>query len=199
MGRVNVDFYRSVKVNMNLEDARRYQPFHKGLDINFYEPVSDRGENLLKVKGYNTKKINNLDVTITAKSVNPNPLHERDLRDIDEELAMMDSKYRVIQDHLKHTDNKKLTHFHQPVNTLMRHATVLEHPYLEGQNDHLKSTAKEVHEVEIPLETIREHEKKFEKRKAFYNKSKMKYVAKMNKELGIKTVKMQMGYIGDYD
>ena len=199
MGQPNVDFYRSVKVKIDLEHARNYQPFHKGLDVNFYEPVDDNGVNLLRVKGYNIKKINNLDVTLTAKSVNPNPLHELDMRDIDEELAMMDESYRIIQDHLRHTDNDRLTHFKQPVNTLMRHATILEHPYLEGQNDFMKSKAKEVHDVEIPVEVLREQEAKFEKRKAFYNKSKIKYISKMNKELGIKTATMKVGYIGDYD
>lgn len=199
MARVNTDFYRSCKLKMSLDEARKYQPFHKGLDINFYEPLSDRGENLLHVKGYNTKKIDTVDVTITAKSINPNPLHARDMRDIDEELAMMDSTYRVIQDHLKHTDNKQLTHFKQPKHTLMRHATILDHPYLDGENDHLRSTATEVHDVEFHLTDLKEQEDKFSKRKAFYDRSKLHYVAKLDKNLGEKTAKMQVGYIGDHD
>lgn len=199
MARPTVDFYRSVKVKMTLDQARKFQPFHKGLDVNFYEPLSDRGENLLKISGYNTDKIDAIDVTITAKSVNPNPLHERDLRDIDEELAMIDSNYRIIQDHLKHNDNKRLTHFHQPVNTLMRHATILDHPYLDGENDHMRSTAKEVHNVEVPVELLRQEEEKFARKKAFYNRSKLNYVSKMNKKLGRKTATVEVGYIGDYD
>ena len=181
MGKVNVDFYRSVKLNMTLDQARTYQPFHKGLDINVYEPVNDRGENLLKLPGYNTKKISALDVTITAKSINPDPLHETDMRDIDEELAMLDSTYRVLQDHLKYTDNRRLTHFHQPVETLIRHATILDHPYLDGENDHLRSTAQEVHDVEIPVSDLRTEEGRLEKRKAFYSRSKLNYVSKLAK------------------
>lgn len=202
MGNVNTDFYRSVKLNITPEQAKHYVPFHKGLDVNFYEPVNDRGENLFKLPGYNTKKITALDVTITAKSINPDPLHERDMRDIDEELAMLDSTYRVMQDHLKVTDNKRLTHFHQPVNTLIRHATILDHPYLDGQNDHLRSTAQEVHDVEIPVEDLRAEEERFSRRKAFYSRSKLNYVSKLAKATPsqptpIKTATMQVGYIGN--
>lgn len=199
MPRPTVDFYRSVKLKMTLDQSRKFQPFHKGLDVNFYESLSDSGENLTKIKGYNTKKIDVVDVTITAKSVNPNPLHERNLRDIDEELAMIDSTYHVVQDHLRHTDNRRLTHFHQPVNTLMRHATILDHPYLDGQNDHMRSTAKDVHKVEVPVELLRQEEEKFARKKAFYSRSKLHYVAKMNKNIGKKTAVVEVGYIGDYD
>ena len=202
MARVNTDWYRSVKLNITPEQAKSYTPFHKGLDVNFYEPVNDRGENLFKLPGYNTKKISALDVTITAKSINPDPLHEREMRDIDEELAMLDSTYRVMQDHLKVTDNKRLTHFHQPVNTLIRHATILDHPYLDGQNDHLRSTAQEVHDVEINVEDLRSEEARLEKRKAFYNRSKLNYVSKLAKATQSqpeqkKTATMQVGYIGN--
>ena len=197
MATTNQDFYRSVTLNMTQEQVRNYQPFHKGLDINFYEPLDDRGENLLKMKGYNVKKINTVDVTITAKSINPNPLHERDMRDIDEELARMDSTYKVLKDHLKHTDNTRLTHFHQPKHTLMRHAVVLDHPYLDGENDHLRSTAQEVHEVEFTVAMLREEEEKLERRKAFYNRTKLNYVAKLNSKLGEKTTKLKVGYIGN--
>jgi len=202
MGKVNSDFYRSVKLNITLEQAKSYVPFHKGLDVNFYEPVNDKGENLLKLPGYNTKKIRDLDVTITAKSINPDPLHERDMRDIDEELAMLVSSYRVLQDHLKVTDNRRLTHFHQPVNTLIRHATILDHPYLDGQNDHLRSTAQDVHDVEISVEDLRVEEERLSKRKAFYNRSKLNYVSKLAKATSSqptpkKTATMQVGYIGN--
>lgn len=202
MANVNVDFYRSVKVNITPEQARRYVPFHKGLDINFYEPLNDRGENLLKLPGYNTKKIGALDVTITAKSINPDPLHERDMRDIDEELAMMDSTYRVVQDHLKTTDNDRLTHLHQPPETLIRHATILDHPYLDGQNDHYRSTAQEVHDVEISVEDLRAEEERLAKRRAFYSRSKLNYVSKLGKAtlsdpVPRKTATMKVGYIGN--
>jgi hypothetical protein len=197
MAKTTVDFYRSVRLNMTLEQARHYQPYHKGLDVNIYEPLDDRGQNLLKMPGYNTKKINALDVTITAKSINPDPLHERDMRDVDEELAMMDSTYRVIQDHLKTTDNNRLTHLHQPPETLIRHATILDHPYLDGQNDHLRSTAQEVHDVEINVEDLRVEEDRLARRKAFYSRSKLDYVARMDKrDPTKKTAVMKVGYIG---
>jgi hypothetical protein len=200
MGRVNVDFYRSVRLNITPDQARQYQPFRKGLDVNFYEPLNDRGENLLKLPGYNTKKINTLDVTITAKSINPDPLHEREMRDIDEELAMLDSTYRVVQDHLKTTDNDRLTHLHQPVETLIRHATILDHPYLDGENDHLRSTAQEVHDVEVPVEDLRAEEERLARRKAFYNRSKLNYVSKLGRAtvsdpVPRKTATMKVGYI----
>lgn len=199
MARTNVDHYRSVKLNITIDDAKRYQPFHKGLDVNFYAPIDDRGRNLLRKPGYNTKKINYLDATFTAKSINPNPLLALDMRDIDEELAVMDETFRVVQDHLKANDNKRLIHLHQNEKTLIRHAVVLDHPYLDGENDKYRSTATEVHDVRIPVETVREQEARFEKRKAFYNRSKIEYVTEMDKKTKKKMAVMKMGWIGNHD
>ena len=39
MAKVNVDHYRSVKLNITPDEAKRYQPFHKGLDVVFYAPM----------------------------------------------------------------------------------------------------------------------------------------------------------------
>ena len=199
MARTNVDFYRSVKLNITVDEAKKYQPFHKGLDINFYAPIDDRGRNLLHKPGYNTKKINYLDATFTAKSINPNPLLARDMRDIDEELAVMDESFRVVQDHLKGTDNKRLIHLHQSEKTLLRHAVVLDHPYLDGENDKYRSTATEVHDVRVPVELVREQESRFEKRKAFYNRSKIQYLTELDKPTNRKMAVMKMGWIGNHD
>ncbi len=163
----NTNFYRSVKIAMNRREIDRLTPFHRGLDINIYEPIVD-GHNLLHLKGYNKNKIDWCDITITARSVNPNPLHERDMHDIDEELARIDSKFKIIKDHLKHTDNKFLVHEHQPVETLTRHTVILDHPYFDGENDHWRSRAKDKHTQTIPLEEVRSMEEHFKKRRAFY-------------------------------
>jgi hypothetical protein len=114
---------------------------------------------------------------------------------------MMDSTYRVIQDHLKPTDNNRLTHYHQPPETLIRHATILDHPYLDGENDHLRSTAQEVHDVEISVEDLRVEEERLARRKAFYSRSKLNYVSRLGKAtvsdpVPKKTAIMQVGYIG---
>jgi hypothetical protein len=199
MARVSSDFYRSVKLLITLEEAKHFQPFHKGLDFNFYEPTDDNGNSLFNVPGYPLHKVNALDVTFTAKSVNPEPLRGRFMSDIDEELAMLAPYNRVIQDHLKHTDNKRLIHFHQPKHTLMRHATILDHPYLDGENDKMRSYATDVHDIIVPLLEIKEMEKKFEKRKAFFKRSKLDYVAKLDEQTGQKYATMKMGYIGDKD
>lgn len=188
----NVDFYRSVTLQMTLDEMKKFQPFHKGLDLNFYDPLDDKGNNLLRKPGYNTKKINSVDVTITAKSINPDPLHEVEMREIDEELARMDSKFRVLKDHLKHTDNKRLTHANQPVETLTVHQTIVDHPYFDGENDHLKSKMRDIHSVTVPVSEIKEWESKFERKKAFYKRSKLNYVAEMDKK-GEKYAIMDMG------
>jgi len=199
MARTNVDFYRSVKLQMTIDQAKKFQPFHKGLDINVYAPIDDRGRKLLHKPGYNIKKINYLDATFTAKSINPNPLLARDMRDIDEELAMLGGGVKVVQDHLKANDNKRLIHLHQSEKTLMRHAVVLDHPYLDGENDKYRSTATEVHKVRVPVEVVREQEARFEKRKAFYNRSKIQYVTEMDKKTKRKMAVMDMGWIGNHD
>ena len=136
-----------------------------------------------------------MDATFTAKSINPNPLLALDMRDIDEELAEMDETFRVVQDHLKATGNKRLIHLHQSEKTLIRHAVVLDHPYLDGENDKYRSTATEVHDVRVPVKTVKEQEARFEKRKAFYNRSKIHYVTELDKQTHEKMAIMQMGWI----
>src|SRR3954469_4720141 len=111
--------YRSVKVNMTPDQVANYVPYHRGLDLNFYAPEFEdtRLRDLNKAR----KLITSYDLTITACSINPNILHETDMRDIDGELALIDSKYGIIKDHLTHTDNKKLIHSHQASDTLTKH------------------------------------------------------------------------------
>lgn len=177
---------------MTLDEMRRFQPYHKGLDFNFYDPVDDKGNNLLWKQGYNTKKINSLDVTVTAKLLNPDPLHETEMRHIDEELARMDSKFRVLKDHLKPNDNKKLVHANQPTETLTRHTTIVDNPYFDGENDHLKSKLSDIHDIIVPVSEIKEWESKFERKKAFFKRSKLEYVAELDKK-GDKYAKMPVG------
>lgn len=195
---VNTNFYRSVKVAMNRREIDRLTPFHRGLGVNIYEPIVD-GHNLLHLKGYNKKKIDWVDMTITARSVDPNPLHERDMAAIDEELSRIDSKFRILKDHLKHTDNHYLMHEHQPVETLTRHTIILDHPYFDGENDHWRSKAKDVHTQNIPLEEVRSMEEHFQKRRAFYPKGRtmlkaVKAVAP-DKQTGQDLVQVEVGEI----
>lgn len=174
---VNTQFYRSVKVAMNRREISRLRPFHRGLDINIYEPIVD-GHNLLHLPGYNTKKIDWVDMTITARNINVQPLHERDMRDIDEELARLDSKWRILKDHLKHTDNPSLVHEKQPVETLTRHLVILDHPHLDGANDHWRSKAQDVHTMIMPMEEVKQLEERWEKRKAFFPTAKNRFMLK---------------------
>jgi len=178
---------------MTPQDVGSYIPYHRGLDVNFYAPEFEdtKQRNIQK----EIKNIKYYDVTITACSINPNPLHACDMRDIDEELALLDSKYGIIKDHLTHTDNKKLIHNHQPRESLTRHATIMSHPYLEDENDHLKSKATDVHDITIPKEEIKAFEEHIEKRKAFYKKAKLDYIDTMDEKTGQKLVKTKFGYI----
>jgi hypothetical protein len=189
----NKHFYRSVKIQMTPEQMASYTPYHRGLDFNFYNPVFEdtRLLNLQQAR----KMITTYDLTITACSINPDPLCGRDMRDIDEELAMMDSKYKIIKDHLTPNDRNDLIHIKQPKESLTKHATITTHPYLEGENDYLKSKMKDVHDIEIPLQDIKNFEKHVEKKKAFYNKIKLDYVEKLDEQTGRKVAKTQFGYI----
>lgn len=191
---VNSNHYRSVKLKMSQEDIHNYIPKHKGLDFNFYAPIVEDGRNLLHEPGYDKKQINWVDLIITASNLNPDPLHARDMRDIDEELAHMDSKYRVLKDRLTHTDNKNLINLKQPEETFTKHGTVLSHPFLQD-NDHLISKMTEIHDTDIPLEEVREWEAKFEKRKSFYSKSKLKDYSIIESKEGKKFARFKMGYI----
>lgn len=179
---------------MTPEQVSNYIPYRRGLDVAFYPSVVN-GMNLKFHPGYNMKKHNWVDCTITACSVNPDPLHARDRNDVDDEIARLDSKYGILQERITHKENPYLIQNFQPLNTLTRHATILTHPYLQGQNDYLKSRATEVHKTYIPLEEVRELEKHFEKKKAFYDKSKLEYVEKLNEKNNRKYAEFDMGII----
>ena len=191
---INSNFYRSVRLKLKWNDRRKLKLFHRGLEMNIYDPVVD-GVNLSMVPGYNTKKIDWVDITLTAKSKNPNPLHERTDRDIDEELAMLDEKYRIMQDHLKPNDNNRLLENKQPKDTLIRHGVPVIHPFFSGENDTLIDKMTEKHPIRIPMSTVREQERYFEKRGAFYKKAKLNYVAKLNESTGDKFIETEMGYL----
>lgn len=193
---VNHDFYRSVKLQINPKHVDKIRAFHRGLDFTFYPPVVD-GENLFKIPGYNTDKIDWCDVTITAKDINPQVLHERNERDIDEELAMIDSKWRILKDHLRHTDNKELIHEYYARENLTRHDVILDHPYLDGQNDYLRSKARDVHEEIIPMESVKLMEQYWERRMSFFKRTKLKeYKPATELFTGRRMAVVQMGIVG---
>jgi hypothetical protein len=190
----NTNFYRSVKAKMTRQDIESYIPYHRGLDINFYPQVED-GHNLFE-DPKQRKNINWVDITITASSVNPNILHERNMRDIDEELAIIDSKYGILKDHLTHTDNKRLIHNHQSKESLIKHGVILDHPYLEGENDNLKSKATDVHDVKIPMEEVKAWNDHFERRKAFYKRKMLKeFTESTDEKTNEKMATFKFGYI----
>ena len=191
---INTNFYQSVRLKMNWNDRNKIKIFHRGLDLNIYDPVMD-GKNLLEIPGYNTNKIDFVDITLTSKSRNPNPLWERDAHDINEELARIDSKWRIMQDHLRPSDNKSLIHNHQPKETLTRHGLATTHPYLSGENDALVDKLEDVHDVQIPIRELREEEKNFEKRKVLYHKTKLNYVRTLNQQTGEPMATVKMGYL----
>jgi len=190
---VNNRFYRSVKVQMNLREVNRLTPWHRGLDIDIYAPIVD-GVNLLKVPGYNTKKIDWVDLTLTGSTINPYPLKQRDQGDIDEELARLDSAFKILQDGLSSNDNKNLVHEKQPIETLIQHSVPVDSPYLDGQNDWMRSKMTNIHEIETTLRKVRYWEDYFERRKLFYPRSKFKdYKESTRIADGEKMVRMEFG------
>jgi len=178
---------------MTPEQVANYSVYHRGIDFNFYHPIFEdtRLLNLEEAR----KKITTYDVTLTCCSINPNPLCARDERDLDEELALIDSKFGIVTDHLTNKHRKDLIHLKHPKENLTKHATITTHPYLEGENDYLKSKMTDVHDVEIPLSDIKDFEKHIEKRKAFYNKAKLDYIEKMNEQTGEKSAILKFGYL----
>src|SRR3982750_2786377 len=118
-------WYRSVRVKMTPKQVSEYQVYHRGLDINFYAPQFEDKRMYDMKQAINA--ITYYDVTITASSINPNVLHERTEQDIDEELAIIDSKYGILQDHLTQNDNKDLIHAHQSKESLTKHGTIMSH------------------------------------------------------------------------
>lgn len=194
---VNTRFYHSVKVQMTLREQERITPFHRGVDIDIHAPVVD-GLNLLKIKGYNTKKIDWVDLTFTGSMVNPYPLKQVDKDRLDDELARLDSKHKILQDGLKSTNDLKLSHEQQPRDQLQTHSIPVDHPYLDGENDHLRSKMTNLHEVETTLENVRKWEYYFQRRRAFYPRgefNKNQYHVHTREMDGTKMATMTVGDI----
>lgn len=193
----NTRFYHSVKVQMNLREQERITPFHRGIDIDIHAPFVD-GENLLKIRGYNTKKIDWVDLTLTGSTVNPYPLKQVDKDRIDDELSRIDTKHKILVDGTKSGKDLRLSHEHQPRDQLQTHSIPVDHPYLDGENDYLRSKMENIHEIETTLENIRKWEYYFERRKAFYPRAqfnKNEYQVHTRSMDGTKMVKMLIGDI----
>lgn len=167
---VNTKFYSSVKLQMTRRELQKLTPWHRGLDIDIYAPIVD-GINLLHEPTYNKKKIDWVDITLTGSTINPYPLKQRDKGDIDEELARLDSAFKILQDGLSSKDNNNLVHEKQPRETLIQHSVPVDIPYLDGENDYLKSKMTNIHEIQTTLRMIRQWENYFARRKSFYSRS----------------------------
>jgi hypothetical protein len=167
---VENEFYRSVKLRMSRKDIFNYTPKHRGINVNFYAPILD-GVNLLKRRDWKDS-LDWVNATFTSSLNISNPLEQRDLRDIDEELALLDSKYGIIKDHLKKSDQDQplIEHRNQ---AFFNHDTFLDNPALD-QNDKLRSNAKNVHHVLVPKREVKDMERYFERRKGFYGRTKFK-------------------------
>lgn len=178
---------------MKRQDIYNYTPFHRGINVNFYAPILD-GVNLLKRKDWKDS-LDWVNATFTASQNLTNPLEQRDLRDIDEELARLDSKYKILQDHLRSKDQDKplLEHTNQ---TFFNHDTFLDNPALD-EKDELRSKAKNVHEIMVPKAQVQSMEKYFEKRKGFYGRTKFKDIKKEIKDenTGEKYVGLEFGRV----
>lgn len=194
---VNTRFYRSVKLQMNLREQSRITPWHRGLDIDIHAPVVD-GYNLLKIPGYNLAKIDWADLTFTGSTVNPYYLKQRDQSDIDAELSMLDTVFKILEDGKHSTKDFKPSHEQQPRNQLQTHTIPVDHPYLDGENDYLRSKMENIHEIETTLKNIREWEYYFERRKMFYNRSQFhenEYTVHKRESDGTKLVNIMVGDI----
>lgn len=163
---------------MSRKDIYNYTPFHRGINVNFYSPILD-GVNLLTRKDWKDS-LDWVNATFSSSLDITNPLEQRDLHDIDEELAILDSKYKILQDHLKQTDQDKPLLEHHST-SFFNHDTFLDNPILD-QNDKLRSNAKNVHDVMVPLAEVKSMEKYFERRKGFYGRTKFKDIKKEVKD-----------------
>lgn len=158
--------YASVKIKITREQLRNFRKKRRGLKFNWYAPIIDG------VNYKNDPSIDWRDVTIFSFRNDIQTLHQRDARDINEELAEMDSKFRIIQDHLKYTDNHDLVELKD--NKLIKQDVMLDHPQLDGENDKLRSKATDVHEIFISKQKKINIEKYFQSRKAFWNRTEFK-------------------------
>ena len=163
---------------MSRKDIYNYVPKHRGINVNFYAPVLD-GVNLLTRKDWRDS-IDWVNATFTSSLEISNPLEQRDLRNIDNELSELDSKYRILQDHLRKSD-QDLPLLEHSKQTFFNHDTFLDNPALD-QNDKQRSNAKNVHEILVPKAQVREMEKHFERRKGFYQRTKFKDIKKEVKD-----------------
>lgn len=176
---------------MSRNDIYNYTPKHRGINVNFYAPILD-GENLLKRKDWNLDWVN---ATFSSSLDITNPLEQRDLRDIDNELAHLDSKFKILQDHLKKSDQDKPLLEHHSKH-FFNHDCFLDSPALDSRED-LRSKAKNVHQILVPKKEVQDMEKHFEKRKGFYGRTKFKDIKEEVKDerTGEKYVGLEFGRV----
>ena len=192
--KTNHQFHRTVRLKMTAKDVSTYVPFHRGVEIEFHPHFQD-GKYLKEYNGQKyVNKLKWVDATIFSSSINPDYRMARDLRDLNEELAYLDSKFGIIQENLSSSTNPHLLPNLHNTKRLIRHATILGSPFIQ-QNDHLRSRATEVHKVMMSISEIREIESKFAKQKAFYNKSKIEYIQQLNPLTNEKFAEVEIGYI----
>jgi len=178
---------------MGPNDIASYVPYHRGVEIEFHPHFQD-GIYLKDHPGYNFKKNKWVDATVFTSSINPDHRFARDERDLNAELAYLDSKFGIIQDNLSSSVNPHLlSNKHNP-RRLIRHATILSTPFIK-ENDYLRSRATEVHKVMMNIEEIREAEKRYEKQKAFYKQSKIDYITQLDPLTNQKYAEVEIGYI----
>lgn len=178
---------------MSRKDIYNYTPKHRGINVNFYAPILD-GVNLLKRPDWKDS-LDWVNATFSSSLNITNPLEQRDLHDIDEELALLDSKFGIIQDHLRQTDQDNPLLEHHST-SFFNHDTFLDNPALDS-NDKLRSKAKNVHDVFVPLAEVRAMENHFQRRKGFYGRTKFKDIKKEVKDerTGVKYVGLEFGRV----
>jgi len=178
---------------MNRRELARLTPWHRGMDIDYHAPVVD-GVNLLHEPTYNKKKIDWVDLTLTGSTINPYPLKQIDQGDIDDELSRLDTAFRILEDGIHSSKDLKLSHENQPRETLIQHSVPVDIPYLDGENDHLRSKMVNIHEIETTLRMVRQWENYFSRRKLFYHRSEFKdYKQATRRADGEKMVIMEFG------
>jgi hypothetical protein len=180
---------------MSRRQIYNYVPKRRGISAYFYAPILD-GVNLLKREDWK-KELDWVNVTFSSSRLLTNPLEQRDLRDIDEELAELDSKFKILKDHLRKSDQDRPLLSEKKNQKFFKHETFLDSPALDGDKDYLRSKAQNVHNVKVPLSQFQKMERHFEKRKAFYpGRRKFKNIKKEGKTSdGEKYVELEFGQI----
>lgn len=164
--------HRHVHVYLPFESRDRFMAaVPSGLLVTLYAPQQTDPRQFIDK--------NEVNLTIVANENEPDPTFRRYEHHIDEFLSSIntvDKRIRILSDSVSKKDQPNLID-----DWFIRNEVVLDHPGLDGELDHLRSKAANVHDIEVKESDLNEMQSKYQNMKEEYVRTVLKDARKTTK------------------